>query len=162
MVLKTFFIGVVVVFFPKLLALLFSICKSTVNVLEPVINNLQFSTTLLVLVIFFNNHDVLRQKLTKIGASDYHNESVKIVWSKSEEEIGRLVENCSHVDTVTKHNHKNIKGIRSLYLPWDKSYILFPELRKEEKRQKKAKKRELRDIMTNTMAVNVMKMKLVV
>ena len=49
------------------------------TVLEAEINGLQFSTTLLVLVIFFNNHDVLHQKLTKIGASDYHNESVKIV-----------------------------------------------------------------------------------
>ena len=55
------------------------------TVMEAVIKSLQFSTTLLVLVIFFNNHGYLHPELNKISACEYHNESVKIVYALSNE-----------------------------------------------------------------------------
>ena len=54
------------------------------TILEAVIYSLQFSTTLLVLVIFFIM-DTLHPELVKMGACQCHNGSVKIVCTISKE-----------------------------------------------------------------------------
>ena len=49
------------------------------HILEAVFNSQQFSTTLLVSVVFLANRKCCPSKLMNIVASEYHNESVEIV-----------------------------------------------------------------------------------